>query len=90
MNKITNFILVFTLTTSLIFYTLWRVEKSKYEAATKQLIQLESAYQIDYANLKPIVRYRDKKIEIIKSIPVYIGKDCQKELESVKNIINNF
>ena len=37
MDKITSIILAFTLATSLIFYTLWRVEKSKYEASAKQL-----------------------------------------------------
>ena len=66
------------------------VEKSKYEATSKQLIQLESAYTIDYTKLKPIIRYKDKKIEIIKSVPVYVGKDCEKELQSVKNIIDSF
>ena len=90
MDKITSIVLAFTLATSLIFYTLWRVEKSKYEATSKQLIQLESAYTIDYTQLKPIIRYKDKKIEIIKSVPVYVGKDCEKELQSVKNIIDSF
>ena len=90
MDKVLNIALVFTLTASLIFYTLWRIEKNKYEATTKQLIQLESAYTIDYTKLKPIIRYKDKKIEIIKSIPVYVGEDCKKELQSVKNIIDNF
>ena len=90
MDKITSIVLAFTLATSLIFYTLWRVEKSKYEAIAKQLIQLESTYTIDYTKLKPIIRYKDKKIEIIKSVPVYVGKDCEKELQRVKNIIDSF
>lgn len=90
MDKVLNVALVFTLTTSLIFYILWRVEKNKYEITLKQLIQLESAYTIDYTKLKPIIRYKDRKIEIIKSIPVYVGEDCKKELQSVKNIIDNF
>ena len=90
MDKITNAALAVTLTTSLIFLILWKIEKNKYKIVSKQLIQLESAYQIDYTKLKPIVRYKDKKIEIIKSVPIYVGKDCEKELQSVKNIINSF
>lgn len=90
MDKIISLILAFTFSTSLIFFFAYRVEKSKYEATLKQLIQLESTYTIDYTKIKPIIKYRDKKIEIIKKIPVYVGDDCQKELQSVKNIIDNF
>lgn len=90
MNKITSLILAFTFTTSFIFFIAYRSEKSKYETTLKQLIQLESSYTIDYTKIKPIIKYRDKKIEIVKKIPVYIGNDCQKELESVKKIIDSF
>lgn len=90
MDKVINIVLVFFISISLIFYVLWRVEKNKYEATLKQIIQLESAYTIDYTKLKPIVQYKDKKIEIIKNIPIYVGKECEKELQSVKNIIDNF
>lgn len=90
MNKITSLILAFTSFTSFTFFIAYKIEKSKYETALKQLIQLESTYTIDYTKIKPIIKYRDKKIEIIKKIPVYVGDDCQKELESVKNIIDNF
>lgn len=90
MDKITSLILAFFFSTSLIFFTAYKIEKSKYETTLKQLIQLESAYTIDYTKIRPIIKYRDKKIEIIKKIPVYVGNDCQKELQSVKNIIDNF
>lgn len=74
----------------LFFFIMWEKEREKNIDLLKQITQLEAVYTIDYVKIKPIIEYRDKKIEIIKEIPIYIGNDCQKELESVKNIINNF
>lgn len=73
------------------FYTLWQISNNENEALKKQILQLESAFVLDPSKLKPIVEYRDKKIHIIKQIPVIIDKeDCKRELENVKNLINSF
>lgn len=73
------------------FYTLWQISNNENEALKKQILQLESAFVLDPSKLKPIVEYRDKKIHIIKQIPVILDKeDCKRELENVKNLINSF
>lgn len=73
------------------FYTLWQISNNENEALKKQILQLESAFMIDPSKLKPVIEYRDKKIHVIKQVPIIIDKeDCKKELESVKNLINSF
>lgn len=73
------------------FYTLWQVSNNENEALKKQILQLESAFVIDPSKLKPIIEYRDKKIHVIKQVPIIVDKeDCKRELESVKNLINSF
>ena len=73
------------------FYTLWQISNNENEALKKQILQLESAFVIDPSKLKPLVEYRDKKVHIIKRVPVIIDKeDCKRELESVQNLINSF
>lgn len=73
------------------FYTLWQISNNENQALKKQILQLESAFVIDPSKLKPIIEYRDKKIQVIKQVPIIVDKeDCKRELESVKNLINSF
>lgn len=60
-----------------------------------QVFILEEQLKINPQKMKKIIEYRDKKIEVIKEIPVYIDKTdtCEglkNELETTKNIINSF
>lgn len=67
----------------------------KLEQAEHQVYILEESLKLDEKKIKPIIEYKEKKIEVIKKIPVYIDntdtcEGLKNEIEATKNIINNF
>lgn len=55
----------------------------------KELSTLGALCSKQPQQLEPIIKYKDKKIEIIKKIPIK-DETCEQELTTLHNIINNF
>ena len=64
-----------------------RLENDKLKA---NIATLELNQKINEDKLTPIIEYRDKKIEIIKKVPIYLGSDCEEKLKNYENIVNSF
>ena len=90
-NTLFNIVLIVSFVTISFLYIMWQVNVSENQALKKQIVQLEAIYTLNPAKIKPIIKYRDKKIEVIKKIPVVVdSSDCKRELENVKRIIDTF
>ncbi len=55
----------------------------------EQLSSLEALCSKEPQQLEPIIKYKDKKIEIIKEIPIK-DETCEQKLNTLHTIINNF
>lgn len=77
--------------------TLLYIQKlqNKLSDSEHQVYLLEEALKINPKKMDPIIEIQEKKIEIIKRVPVYIDntdtcEGLKNELEATKAIINNF
>lgn len=92
-NKIIVLVIGLILALSIVSYI--QNLRLKLEQAEHQVYILEESLKLDKKALKPIIEYKEKKVEVIKKIPVYIDntdtcEGLKNEIEATKNIINNF
>lgn len=77
-----------TLLFALIFFIAH--QDKKINMLNNQIATLEANQHIRVEKLEPIIKYKDRKVEVIKKIPVYKGDNCEKKLQNIENIINSF